>query len=133
MAIKGIFQIDGVDYAPFVKAKSGLKWSRENTNDKDAGRDVGQTMHTNVTSHQRKLEVKLGPKKLEDCMRLEADLQAGDNGVKVKYPDLKDGICTRLFYNTSIDAGLTYFTDDGVKVDDVTFTLVTVKEDLITD
>ena len=48
------------DYTAYIKQKTGFKWSRENTNDEKAGRDTAETMHTNVTSHQRKLEIKMG-------------------------------------------------------------------------
>lgn len=131
--ISGVFKINSTDYSKYLKQKTGLRWSRENTNDEDAGRDMSETMHTNVTSHQRKLEVKMGPMMLDEVMQLEADLQSGDNGVTVEYPDLKDGIVKRLFYNTSINAGLTQFVDEGVRVDDITFNLITIKEDVITD
>lgn len=60
MAIMGVFKINGHDYAPYVKAKSGFQWSRESTNDEDAKRDSGNVMHPNVTSQQRKLEIKWG-------------------------------------------------------------------------
>lgn len=128
MPIMGVFTIAGRDYAPYLKQKTGLSWSRENTNDKDAGRDAGQTMHPGVTSHQRKLDVKMGPMPFETAMQLEADLEAGDNGILVRYPDVKDGICTRLFYNTAIKSAVTRFDSDGVKLDDITFTLVSIKE-----
>lgn len=128
MAIQGVFLINGRDYAHYVKQKTGLQWSRENTNEKDAGRDTSQTMHPGVTSHQRKLEVKLGPMPFSVAQQLEADLQSHDNGINVTYPDLKDGICTRLFYNTSIKSAIERFTEDGIMIDDITFTLVTVKE-----
>lgn len=128
MAIQGVFIINGHDYTQYLKQKTGLSWTRENTNDEDAGRDDGEIMHTNVTSHQRKLAVKMGPMSLETAMQLEQDLQDGDNGVSVTYPDLKDGICTRLFYNTSIDAAMEQFRSDGVQLDNVSFTLITVKE-----
>lgn len=128
MAIKGVFIINGRNYTRYVKQKTGLGWSRDNTNEKDAGRDASQTMHPGVTSHQRKLEVKLGPMPFEIAQQLEADLQSHDNGINVTYPDLKDGICTRLFYNTSIKGAIERFTEDGVMIDDIQFTLVTVKE-----
>lgn len=128
MAIKGVFVINGHDYAPYVKAKTGLTWSRENTNDEDAGRDAGGYMHTNVTSHQRTLEVKMNAMPFETAQQLEQDLQGNDDGVQVKYPDLKDGICTRLFYNTSIKSAMESFTEDGIIVNDISFTLVSVKE-----
>lgn len=131
MAIQGVFKINGRDYAPYVKQKTGLEWSRENTNEKDAGRDAAQTMHPGVTSHQRKLTVKLGPMPFSVAMQLEADLQSHDNGIEVAYPDLKDGICTRLFYNTSIKSAIERFTEDGIMIDDVQFTLVTVKEETV--
>ncbi len=124
----GQFTINGHDYTPYVKQKTGLSWSRENTNDEDAGRDDGEVMHTNVTSHQRKLQVKMGPMPIEIAMQLEQDLQGGDNGVRVTYPDLLDGICTRLFYNTSIDAAIEQFRADGVLVDNVNFSLISIKE-----
>lgn len=131
MAVMGVLKINGHDYAPYVKAKTGISWSRENTNDEDAGRDAGNIMHTNVTSHQRKLTLKLGPMPFEVAQLLEADLQSGDAGVRVQYPDLLDGVCTRLFYNTSISAAIERFTDEGVKLDDISFTLISVQEDTV--
>ena len=132
MAIVGEFIIyNGVnahDYTPYVKSKTGLSWSRENTNDEDAGRDEGEVMHTNVTSHQRKLTVKMGPMPFEIAQQLEIYLQSGDDGIRVKDPDLHNGMCIRLFYNTSIEAALEQFTPDGIVVDNVSFTLITVKE-----
>lgn len=128
MAILGQFLINGHDYAEYVKAKTGISWSRENTNDEDAGRDDGEVMHTNVTSHQRKLDITMGPMPFESVMQLEKDLQGGDNGVRVTYPDLKDGICTRLFYNTSITAAVEQFKSDGIQVDNIKFSLISVKE-----
>ena len=88
-------------------------------------------MHPMVTSHQRTLAIKMGPMPFEIAHQLEKDLEDGDNGVKVVYPDLRNGICTRLFYNTSIDAALEQFTDDGNVVDDISFTLITVKEETV--
>ena len=128
MAILGQFLINGHDYAEYVKAKTGISWSRENTNDEDAGRDDGEVMHTNVTSHQRKLDITMGPMPFESVMQLERDLQGGDNGVRVTYPDLYDGICTRLFYNTSITAAVEQFKSDGIQVDNIKFSLISVKE-----
>lgn len=123
---KGCLIINGHDYTRFVKQKTGFSWSRQNTNDKDAGRDDGETMHPNVTSHQRTLSLKLGPMPFETGMQLEADLEA--ETVSVKFPDLKYGIATRLFYNTSISAAEEQFRDDGIVLDNVTFTLITVNE-----
>lgn len=129
--ISGQFIINGHDYTRYVLANTGLTWSRENTNDEDAGRDASGTMHTNVTSHQRKLEVKMGVMPFNVARQLEQDLQSGDDGVKVRYPDLHDGICTRLFYNTTLKSALTHFTEDGIMVRDVSFTLVSVKEGIV--
>ena len=131
MVTQGAFRINGRDYSHYVKAKTGLGWSRENTNDKDAGRDAGQTMHPGVTSHQRKLEVKLGPMPFEVAQQLENDLESHDNGIAVTYPDLKDGIVTRLFYNTSIKSAIERFTEDGVMIDDIQFSLISIKEDTV--
>lgn len=131
MAVMGVFEINGHDYAPYVKAKTGISCGRDNTNDEDAGRDAGNVMHPNVTSHQRKLTLKLGPMPFEIAQQLEADLQDGDEGVRVRYPDLLDGICTRLFYNTSITAAIERFTDEGIKLDDISFTLISVQEETV--
>lgn len=123
-----VFKINGHNYAPYVKQKTGLTWQRDNTNDKDAGRDTAETMHPMVTSHQRTLSVKLGPMPFEIVQLLENDLEGNDNGVVVEYPDIKDGVCKRLFYNTSISSAIEQFTDDTIVVDNVTFTLTSVKE-----
>ena len=127
-AIQGTVVINGHDYTRYVKQKTGFSWSRDNANDKDAGRDTGDVMHPNVTSHQRKLTMKMGPMPFEIAMQLETDLQGHDDGVTVRYPDLKDGICTRLFYNTSITAAEEQFREDGIVVDNVNFTLISVEE-----
>ena len=124
----GVFIINGHDYAPYLKYKSGLQWSRENTNGKDAGRDASERMHPGVTSHQRKLDVKMGPIPFEAAQQLEQDLQSHDEGVAVQYPDLYDGICTRLFYSTSVKSSIVRFAPDGLLLDDLTFSLVSVEE-----
>ena len=123
------FIIGAYDYTPYLKQKTGLQWSRENTNDKDAGRDASNVMHPGVTSHQRKLEVKLGPIPFYVAQQLEHDLENGDDGVQVTYPDILDGcMATRRFYNTSIKAAVTRFTPDGVQLDDVSFSLISIEE-----
>lgn len=131
MAVAEKITINGHDYTKYVKAKTGFQWSRENTNDEDAGRDADDYMHTNVTSHQRKLTFTLGPMPFTVAQQLEGDLQSGDDGVQVQYPDLCDGMCTRLFYNTSITAAMESFTEDGVTCDNVKFTLISVQEDTV--
>lgn len=131
MATKMCFKINGHDYTKYIPEKSGLTWSRENTNDSDAGRDKSETMHTMVTSHQRKLSVTLCNIPFAKVQQLETDLQTHDGGIKVEYPDLKDGMCTRLFYNTSSEAGEERFTDNGVIVDNFKFSLISVKEDKV--
>lgn len=131
--ITGQLVINGHDYTRYVRAKTGISWSRENTNDEDAGRDAGGTMHTNVTGHQRKLDIKMTSMPFSVAQQLEKDLQGNDDGVKVFYPDIHDGMCTRLFYNTSVTGALTSFTPDGIIVNDVSFTLVSVKEETIDD
>lgn len=124
----GVFTINGHDYAPYIKNKTGFGWSRENTNDEEAGRDKSDTMRPMVTSHQRTLTMKMGPMPFSVAQQLENDLEGGDEGVRVRYPDIKDGICTRLFYNTSIAAAVERFVDDDVLLDDINFTLISIKE-----
>lgn len=126
--MKPAFTINGHDYAPYILHKTGIAWSRENTNDEDAGRDTSETMHPMVTSHQRKLTITMGKVPFEIAQQLEKDLEGNDDGVKVYYPDIKDGMCTRLFYNTSIEAAEEEFTEDSVIVNNIKFSLISVKE-----
>lgn len=127
-----VFSINGHDYSKYVKAKTGLQWKNENTNDEDAGRDTANVMHTNVTSHQRVLSCTLGPMPFEIGQQLARDLIDGDAGVTVTYPDLYDGLfTTRLFYNTSIDSALERFYDDDIALDNVKFNLITVQEETV--
>ena len=132
MAISEALIINGHDYTRYVKQKTGLTWARENTNDSDAGRDEADVMHTNVRSHQRKLTIKLGPMPFSAAQQLEMDLQGHDAGVTVRYPDIHDGMCSRLFYSTSISAAEEQFREDGIVIDNVTFTLISVKEATVT-
>lgn len=131
MPAQGVLIINDHDYTRYVKQNTGLGWARENTNESDAGRDEADVMHPNVRSHQRKLTLKLGPMPLDVAMQLEADLQGHDDGVAVTYPDLRDGLCTRLFYSTSITAAEEQFREDGIVIDNVNFTLISVKEAMI--
>lgn len=123
-----VFKINGHDYSSYIKQKTGLTWQRDNTNDENAGRDLSATMHPMVTSHQRTLTVKMGPMPFSIAQQLEQDLESGDEGVRVQYPDIKNGICTRLFYNTSISSAIEQFTDDDVIIDNISFKLITIKE-----
>lgn len=127
----GYVKINHHDYTRYIKAKTGLTYERDNTNDEDAGRDDGEVMHTNVTSHQRKLSFKMGPMSFDIAQQLERDLQGNDDGVLVEYPDLHDGQCARMFYNTSITAAMERFTKNGVLVDNVSFALISVKEETV--
>ena len=132
MAKSGVFIINGHDYTGYIKHKTGISITRENTNDEDAGRDQSETMHTNVTSHQRKLEIKMNDMPYAIAQQLEHDLHDNNDGVRVTYPDLYDGICTRLFYNTSIKAAYYEFhPTDGIKVSDLSFSLIRVNEEVI--
>ena len=47
------------------------------------------------------------------------------------YPDIRDGVVTRLFYNTSVKAAIVQFKDDDVYVDDIQFDLISVKEETV--
>ena len=60
MSAKGVFKINGHDYAPYVKAKTGLGWARENTNDEDAGRDAGDVMHPQRKVSSAQADAKAG-------------------------------------------------------------------------
>ena len=120
--------INGHDYTQYIKQKTGIEWSRENTNDEDAGRDEDDVMHPNVRSHQRKLTFSMGPMPYSVAMQLEADLESGDDGFTMQYPDLCDGMCTRLFYNTSISAAEEQFRDNDLIVDNIKFTVISIKE-----
>lgn len=127
-----VFKINGHDYAEYIKHKTGLTWQRDNTNDEEAGRDLSATMHPMVTSHQRTLSVKMGPMPFSVAQQLEQDLEGGDEGVVVQYPDIKNGICKRLFYNTSISSAIEQFNEDGIEVDNISFKLISIKEATVT-
>lgn len=130
--MRPVFKINNHDYAKYLKHKTGLTWQRDNTNDEEAGRDLSATMHPMVTSHQRTLSVKMGPMPFSVAQQLEQDLEGGDEGVVVQYPDIKNGICKRLFYNTSISSAIEQFNEDGIEVDNVSFKLISIKEATVT-
>lgn len=127
----GQFVINGHDYTRYIKAKTGITWTRENTNEENAGRDAAGIMHTNVTGHQRRLDIRMTAMPFSVAKQLERDLQGNDDGVKVFYPDIHDGLCTRLFYNTSVKSAMSHFTPEGIIVNDLSFTLISVMEDII--
>ena len=126
------FIINNHDYTQYLKIKSGLSWARENTNSENAGRDISDEMHPMVLSHQRKLEITMGPMPFSAVQQLESDLEAGDGGVRVQYPDPMNGLTTtRLFYNTSISSSMIRFEDGNVVMDNIKFSLISIKEAVV--
>ena len=125
------FIINGHDYTQYLKER-GLQWTRENTNAEGAGRDTADVMHPMVTSRQRVLDVTMGPMSFSVASQLEADLEGNPNGVRVQYPDVMDGLSVlRLFYNTSVQSSMLRFEDGNVVLDNVKFTLISIKEETV--
>lgn len=117
------FKIDGVDIAPIIKYK-GIKWTRNDIDSANAGRDLSGKMNRGRVTSKIKIEITCLPLNQEKAQAL---LNLIDpEYVLVDYYDPKLGERTGVeFYSNNVPATFGIVKSDGsFEWDDISFPLV---------
>ena len=96
------FIIDGVDYAKYIE-KNGLRWSRNDLDDAEAGRTLDGVMHRRRVAIKRKLSVRLIDGLTQEVMRGICEAIEPEY-VPITFVDPRLGETTKLFYGSSVEA-----------------------------
>lgn len=119
--MKAIFKIGDQDFTSLVEA-SGIRWTRNDLDAEGAGRNLNGVMQRKRVAVKRKLSI--------TCLRMDTGTIMALNKalypqfISVTFLDPIDGITTRTFYGSTVEAttqvsinGMTYW-------DGATFSLV---------
>lgn len=99
--MEAVFKIGGIDFTHMVGA-GGIKWSRNDLDSAGAGRSLDGVMQRKRTTTKRKLAVSLRRISTQELISLNEALYP--QFVKVTYLDPIDGVITRTFYASTVDA-----------------------------
>ena len=117
------FKINGVDIARIIKHK-GIKWTRNDIDSANAGRNLAGTMNRGRVTSKIKLEITCLPLNQDQAQEL---LRLIDpEYVTVDYIDPKLGVRTGIqFYSNNVPATFcSVKTDGSMEWDDISFPLV---------
>ena len=116
------FTIDGIDFTQYI-ALGGLKWSRNDVDDPNTGRDMSGLMHRGRVATKIRLDV--------TCRALEKNEIAvvlnaiAPEFVTVVYDDPMQGLTTKVMYANNNPAVFQMKKDDGREYwNGVTFPLI---------
>lgn len=99
--MEAVFKINGADFSGLL-AEGGIKWSRNDLDADATGRDLTGRMRRKRVATKRKLGM--------SCLRMDTKTMKELNealmpqSVRVTYLDPVDGISTRTFYGSTVEA-----------------------------
>lgn len=96
-------KIDGVDITDYIAA-GGVKWSRNDVEDPDAGRTLDGLMHRNRVATKIRMDITTVPLLTEDMQRLQQLLSPVY--ITVEYPDLVNGAVIKTMYSNNISTNI---------------------------
>lgn len=99
--MEAVFRIDGVDFTHLI-GEGGIRWSRNDLDADGAGRALNGTMRRKRVAVKRKLAVNCLRMDTENIMALNQALYP--QFVSVTYLDPIDGVSTRTFYGSTVEA-----------------------------
>lgn len=99
--MEAVFKINSVDFSALI-AEGGIKWSRNDLDADTAGRDLTGKMRRKRVATKRKLGFTCLRMDTETMRRLNEALMP--QSVSVTYLDPIDGVTTRTFYGSSVEA-----------------------------
>lgn len=99
--MKPIFEIDGKDFS-WILEEGGIKWSRNDLDSEKSGRSLSGFMQRSRIGVKRKLSVSCKQMSTAKLMELNAALLP--TFIKVKYLDAIDGVTTKTFYGSTVEA-----------------------------
>ena len=117
-----VFTINGVSIVEFI-AENGIKWTRNDIENPDAGRTLDGTMHRGRVATKVRMDITCKPLKSEQTQIVLRAIKP--EFVNVVYIDPQDGLVTRTMYSNNIPAICATIYEDGTALwDGIEFPLV---------
>ena len=117
-----VFTINGVSIVEFI-AENGIKWTRNDIENPDAGRTLDGTMHRGRVATKVRMDITCKPLKSEQAQIVLGAIKP--EFVNVVYIDPQDGLVTRTMYSNNIPAICATIYEDGTALwDGIEFPLV---------
>ena len=116
-----LIKVNGV----VMPSPSKFEYGLQDVSDQDAGRDLSGTMHKNLITKKRKIQLAW---KSKDIAVTSMIMTAFDpEYIMVEYPDLKDGeVQTRKFYSGDKSAAIQCWWDGNHRIDELSFNIIEV-------
>jgi hypothetical protein len=116
-----IFEIDGVDYAKYIKS---LAWTRNDIDASGSGRDKNGTMRRARIASKVKLQVTCRRMSQTEAQALNTAL--APETVEIKYPDPRSGTVWGTFYGSEVSAGVAEDIDGVMYWSGISFNVIEV-------
>ena len=116
--------VNNVDMTPYIAAKNGVKWSRNDLESPSAGRTLDGLMHRGRVGTKIRMDITCRPLKASELHTVQAVLYP--EYLTVTYYDpLAGGNVTKTMYTNNLPAGFLMRKPDGTEWwDGVTFPLI---------
>lgn len=119
--MRPVFEIDGKDFSWLIE-EAGIKWSRNDLDSDKSGRTLDGAMQRSRIGIKRKLSVTCLRMTTEQLMTLNAALLPAF--IQVKYLDAIDGVTTRTFYGSAVEAATLVYIDGETHWSSTAFDLI---------
>lgn len=119
--MEAIFKIGDVDFSHLIE-ESGLQWSRNDLDAERAGRNLNGIMQRKRVAVKRKLSISCLRMDTETITRLNTALYP--QFISVTYLDPLDGMTTRTFYGSTVEATTQIVIDGETYWEGTTFSLI---------
>ena len=119
--MEAVFKINGTDYTNLIQ-EGGIKWSRNDLDSQESGRTLDGVMHRTRIASKIKLSV--------TCMRMTTDTMIKLNTalspvfISVTYLDPINGVVTRTFYGSTVEATTQIVLEGKTYWEGTTFNLI---------
>lgn len=118
-----VFKVGSKDFTAYLKV-DGLRWSRNDIDAPDSGRDMNGRMRRKRVAVKAKLQLSCRPLAHAEMLALNAALDR--ETVEVTYLDPLRGVRTGTFYGSSVDATTSYTSGGETVWTGATFNLIEV-------
>lgn len=117
------FEINGIDFVPYVAHSEGFKWQRYDVDSPNTGRTLDGLMHRGRVATKIRLDIKCRPLRADELsIVLNAILP---EYVNVTYDDPMYGLVTKIMYANNNPAVHAEIYPDGTELwDGISFPLV---------
>lgn len=119
--MEAIFKVGSQDFTSMIP-EGGIKWSRNDLDSAKAGRTLDGVMHRKRVSIKRKLGISI--RRCSTAELMELNRAICPEYIQVTFLDAIDGICTKTFYGSTVEAATQIVEDGETYWKDISFSLI---------